>query len=75
MLTKKDRHSLIQDMKEVFATKDDLKQALKPVNRKLDTIITYFDRDISWHNRRLKQIEDKIGVKAPEFVSLAPIKN
>lgn len=49
MITKKDRQLLIGDMKEVFATKDDLKKELKPVNKKLNKIVKYFDRDISWH--------------------------
>lgn len=75
MITKQDRQLLIQDMKEVFATKDDLKKSLAPVNRKLNKIVKYFDRDISWHNRRLKQLEEKVGVETPEYVPLALMKN
>ncbi len=87
MITKKDRQYLIQDMTQVFATKDDisamegrqdkkfatkddLKKALNPVNRKLNKIVKYFDRDIIWHNRRLKHLEEKVGFKTPEYVSL-----
>ena len=64
-----------KDDLKVFATKDDLKKALYPVNKKLNKIVKYFDRDISWHNRRLKQLEEKAGLKTPDFVLLPLMKN
>lgn len=71
MFTKQDKKFLTA----TFATKDDLKKALNPVNRKLDTIITYFDRDVSWHSRRLKELEKKVGIETPEYVPLPLVKN
>lgn len=42
MITKQDRQYLIQDMKEVFATKDDVKtivnDALEPIKKDLKSI-------------------------------------
>ncbi len=64
-----------KDDLKVFATKDDLKKVLDPVNKKLNKIVNYFDRDISWHNRRLKKLEEKVGVEAPDFVPLPLMKN
>lgn len=71
MLNKSDK----QFLQETFATKDDLKKALNPVNKKLNKIVKYFDRDISWHNRRLKLLEEKVGLETPEFVPLSLMKN
>ena len=39
MLTKKDRQSLIQDMKQVFVTKDDLTRGNTRIEKKLKTIV------------------------------------
>jgi len=79
MITDKDVNKLkavfaTKDDFKSFATKDDLKCGFKTVNKKLDFIIKYFDRDVSWHNRRLKQLEEKVGVKPPEY-NLPPAKN
>ena len=38
MLTKKDRQQLVQDFKEVFVTKDDLKNELKDLASKNDLV-------------------------------------
>lgn len=73
--TKDDLVEMEKRQDQKYATKDDLKKALVPVNKKLDKIVQYFDRDISWHHRRLKQLEGVAGVKAPEYVSLPAVKN
>jgi len=45
-----------------------IKKDLKIIKRKLNTTIRTFDRDFNYHHRRLDQLEEKVGVKPPEFV-------
>lgn len=78
MITKKDRQLLIQDMKEVFASKDDLVHSLKPIKKSLkeiksnlDLTIRTFDNGFNYHHRRLSNLEEKAGVKPPDFVPLS----
>jgi len=65
MITDADVKKLKESFKDAFATKDDLKKSLRPLNKKLGTIINYFDRYISWHTRRLKELEKKVGIETP----------
>jgi hypothetical protein len=41
--------------------------SLKRIEKKLDTTIRTFDRDINYHHRCLVQLEEKVGVKTPSF--------
>lgn len=67
-----------QFLKENFATKDDLvnsfkpiKKSLKEIKSKLDLTIRTFDNDFNYHHRRLEKLEEKAGVKPPDFVPLS----
>jgi hypothetical protein len=39
-----------------------LKTSLKPINRKLNLIIKYFDQQISNHGKRIKRIESHLNL-------------
>lgn len=64
MITKKDRQLLIHDMKEVFATKDDLKPLktnLKQVEKKVDGLENRFDtldRKVDETKKAVKDLTD-----------------
>lgn len=82
MITKQDRQLLIQDMKEVFATKDDLLTEFKPIkkgmrqlNRRYKETVSFFDKIVSHHHKRLDHLEEIAGVEPPEYVPLFPQKN
>lgn len=66
MITKKDRQLLIQDMKEVFVTKDDLKNGLAETTKAIIKEITdYLHENIilllEKHERRLDRLEKTVG--------------
>lgn len=82
MITRKDRQLLLQDMKEVFATRDDLVNELKPIkngmrqlNKRYKETVSFFDKIVSHHHARLVQLEEHAGVKPPPYVGLFPLKN
>ena len=45
-----------------------IKQSLKKIEDKLDLTIRTFDRDFNYHHRRLTNLEDKVGIKAPPVI-------
>ena len=80
-LTKKDLQSIGELMDQKLESKleekleskldeklEPIKKDLKIIKRKLNTTIRTFDRDFNYHHRRLDQLEEKVGVKPPEFV-------
>ncbi len=82
MITKQDRQLLIQDMKEVFATKDDLVNELKPIkkgmrqlNKRYKETVSFFDKIVSHHHKRLAKLEEHTGVKPPPYIPLFPVQN
>lgn len=60
MLTKKDRQLLIQDFKEVFATKDDLKGLVTKENAERFTTKGDLKNELSSMKTSLKKIEKKL---------------
>lgn len=55
----------IKKMKEVFATKDDLKpmqKSLKKIEKKLDTTVRFFDASVVNHEKRIKRLEKHLDL-------------
>ncbi len=76
MLTKSDLTNIGKLINQKLDQK--LDQKLKPIkknlqvmNKKLDLTIAQFDRQNNYHHRRLVQLEEKVGVKPPPFLSPA----
>lgn len=66
MITKKDRQLLIQDMKEVFSTKDDLKAGLDDTKKAIVNEVTCYLQDnviplLNEHEARLDRLEKTVG--------------
>jgi len=66
MITKQDRQLLIQDMKEVFVTKDDLKKGLEQTKAAVVKEITDYMQNnvinlLSEHDTRLDRLEKTVG--------------
>lgn len=65
MLTKNDLQNIGSVMDEKL---EPIKKDLKSIKRKLDITIRTFDRDFNYHHRRLVQLEEKVGIKPPDFL-------
>jgi hypothetical protein len=66
-LTTKDLENIGELMDEKLKP---VKKDLKSIKRKLNLTIRSFDHDFNYHHRRLEKLEEKAGVKPPDFVPL-----